>query len=85
MQPTHGGSRPATSPDDGRHRNGGHTGTGPKPRKVTLELGAVHYTHVRTRDGEQSGPTLMLEITKIERDCIELTDQHTGNIYHIAR
>lgn len=81
----HGGSRPATSPDDGRHHNGGHLGTGPKPKKVTLQLGGIHFAHVRTGDGKQVGPSLMLEITRVDRDCIELTDQHTGHIYHIVR
>lgn len=35
---THGGPRPATREDDGRHANGGHSGTGPKPKSFTLKL-----------------------------------------------
>lgn len=50
-QPTHGGSRPATRPDDGRHHNGGHTGTGPKPKSFTLKLGDQFYSGSRTADG----------------------------------
>lgn len=81
----HGGSRPATRSDDARHNNGGHSGTGPKPKKVPVRLGDVHFTHVRTQEGKLAGPTMMLEVTKVDRDCIEFTDQHTGNIYHLVR
>lgn len=82
---THGGPRPAQREDDGRRNNGGHSGTGPKPKKVPVQLGDVHFTHVRTQEGKQAGPTMMLEVTKVGRDCIELTDQRTGYIYHLVR
>lgn len=81
---THGGSRPATRPDDGRHGNS-HGSPGRQPKKITLQLGDVHYTHVRTADGTQTGPTMLLEVTKLDRDCVELADQRTGNVYHIVR
>ncbi len=34
MTKQHGGPRPATRPDDARHKNGGHTTAGRKPKKL---------------------------------------------------
>ena len=34
----HGGARPATRPDDGRHKNGGHSTAGRKPERTNPDV-----------------------------------------------
>lgn len=34
----HGGARPAKRPDDGRHKNGGHTTAGRKPERTDPDV-----------------------------------------------
>ncbi len=34
----HGGARPATRPDDGRHQNGGHSTAGRKPERTNPDV-----------------------------------------------
>lgn len=82
----HGGSRPVVREDDQRRNNiPVAAGPGRIPTKVTLRLGDVHYTHVRTKEGRSAGPTMMLEVTKVDRECVEFTDRHTGQVYHLTR
>lgn len=85
MTNQHGGSRPVTRPDDGRRNNGGHKGTGPKPKSFALKLDSGYFVHARTPEGKQYGPSMAWIVTEVGRDYIEVTDHDTGNVYRIVR
>lgn len=81
MTNTHGGSRPATRPDDGRHNNK-HGGPGRKPTKFTLEVGKKLWVVPRTPDGPLDSE--MWTVTEIDRTTITL-ESDSGITYRIRR
>lgn len=83
--PTHGGPRPVTRPDDGRRSNGGHSGTGPKPKSFTLKLGDVFFMSLTTATGQAVLPGVVGRVDNITRTHLTLTDIHNGDRYEIIR
>lgn len=83
--PQHGGSRPATRNDDGRHNNGGHSGTGPKPKSFTFKLGDPFFMGLTDAEGRGVGPGVVLVVEAITRTHLTLRDIHNGDRYELIR
>lgn len=66
----HGGPRPATRPDDGRHRNPG--GPGRLPKSFTLKLGDNFAKQQADVDGNGVGTTELWTVEEITRTYVKL-------------
>jgi hypothetical protein len=82
---SHGGARPATREDDGRHSNGGHRGTGPKPKAFTVKLGDKIATSAKDKDGNGLIDSAMLwTVTEITRTHIVFAADN-GDTWRLRR
>ena len=85
---THGGSRPATRPDDGRHNNT-HGSPGRLPRKFTLKVGdRLIVTRTDRTANEGNDAELALSetwtVNEIARTHVQLAGD-TGDTVRIVR
>lgn len=81
---THGGPRPPTRPDDGRHHNGGHTGTGPKPKSFTVKLGDVFSKQEQTAEGKGVIPSEVWTCKEITRTHL-IFENNSGDRIRLIR